>query len=170
MPANFEREFALWLTQHGQERAATVNVLEFAHPAFVGGAIVVSDYGEPFTAKRETGVEFTAQPIGFTVDRAVDNITTEQRVIIRLDNANGLVMSEVRKLTLDDLQDAVTVVYRTYLDTRRNAPAIDPLTLFVTDIKGTRLAVEIEATADSLPNVTAGVRYTLEKFPTLAYL
>ena len=32
MPANFDREFALWLTQHGQERAASVNVLEFSHP------------------------------------------------------------------------------------------------------------------------------------------
>jgi hypothetical protein len=168
MPANYEREFALWLTQHGQMRAAPVSVLSFVHPKF--GELHVSDYGEVFEARKETGEAFTAQPLGFVVDVATENLTTEQRALIRLDNANGLVMNQLRLLDLDDLQEPVTVVYRTYLDSRRTAPAIDPITLYVTDVKATRLAAEIEASADALPNVTAGIRYTIDRFPALAYL
>lgn len=168
MPANFDREFSLWLTQHGQERAAPVNVLEFRHPAFA--SIYATDYGEPFSARKEDGTQFTATPIGFSIDIAADGTTTEQRVLIRVDNVNGAIMSQLRALTPEDLQDACEVIYRTYLDTRLNAPAIDPVRLFVTGVRGTRVACEIEASADDLPNVQAGIRYTIERFPTMAFL
>lgn len=179
MPATFDRQFSLWLTQHGEERAAAVNVLEFRHPKWngLGGAVglFVSDYGEPFTATTEPGYtlgayEFIAQALGFTIDLAADNFTTEQRVIIRADNANGAVLNQLRTLTLDDLQTEVEVVYRVYLDTKRSAPAIDPVRLFLTEVRGTRLAAELEATADALPNVKAGTRYTIDTYPTMAYL
>jgi len=176
MPATFDSEFAKWLTQHGNERATAVNVLEFRHTAWGPGggevgSIWVSDYGEDFTATTEPpAVTFTAQPLGFIAEIAADNISTEQRVTIRLDNANGLVAQELRALTDDDLQEAVQVVYRAYLDTDRSAPAIDPLTLFVVSVNMTRLAIECEASAEVLPNVGAGTRYTLDLFPSLAFL
>src|SRR5262245_59099694 len=134
MPANFDPEFAKWLTQHGNERAVAVNVLEYLHPKWnVGGhGIFVSDFGEDFAATTEPpAFAFTAQPLGFTVEIAADNITTEQRVVIQLDNANGLVSQQLRSLNDADLQTPVTVVYRAYLDSDRSGPAIDPLTLFV---------------------------------------
>lgn len=170
MPANFDRDFALWLTQHGNERAVAVNVLEFSHPAF--GAIFVSDFGEDFQAFTEEtpAREFTAIPLGFTVDVAADNVTTEQRVVIRLDNVNGAVAHQLRQLTDDDLQIPVQVTYRAYLDTDRSAPAVDPLTLYVTSATMNRLTVECEASADYLPNVASGFRYTIENFPVLQFL
>jgi hypothetical protein len=176
MPANFDSDFAKWLTQHGNERAVAVNVLEFRHTAWgpgggVVGSIWVSDFGEPFEATTEPpAVAFTAQPLGFTVDLATDNVTTEQRVTLRLDNANGLVAQQLRALTDAQLAEAVNVVYRCYLDTKRTAPAIDPLTLFVVNATMTRLAVELEASADVLPNTPAGTIYTIEKYPPLAFL
>jgi hypothetical protein len=173
MPATFDAEFAKWLTQHGNERAVAVNVLEFLHPKWnVGGhGIFVSDYGETFTATTEpTAFTFDAQPLGFTVETAADNVSTEQRVTIQLDNANGLIAQQLRSLNDADLQTPVSVVYRAYLDTDRSAPAIDPLTLFVVNISMTRLLVECEASADVLPNIGAGTRYTLDRFPPLAYL
>jgi len=176
MPATFDNDFALWLTQHGNERAVAVNVLEFVHPAWgpgggVPGSIWVTDYGDVFTATTEAPVRtFDAEPLGFTVSTAADNVSTEQRVTIQLDNANGLVAKELRALTDADLQTPVQVIYRAYLDTNRAAPAIDPLTLFVISASMTRLAVEIEASAEVLPNIGAGTRYTLDRFPPLAYL
>lgn len=175
MPANFDKEFALWLTQHGNERAVAVNVLEFRHEKWgpgggLPGSLWVSDYGEPFTAKTEGGVDFTAVPLGLTIDVAADNVTTEQRIMIRVDNVNGAVANELRSLDDDDLQKPVGVVYRAYLDTDTTAPAIDPLTLYATNVRMNRPMVEVEASADALPNVGAGTRYTLEAFRALAYL
>ena len=173
MPATFDDDFALWLTQHGNERAVAVNVLEFLHSAWNvdGHGIFVTDYGEAFEATTEpTAFTFTAEPLGFTCDLATDNVTTEQRVTIRLDNANGLVAQQLRALDAADLQEAVQVIYRTYLDTKRGAPAIDPLTLFVIATNMTRTIVECEASADVLPNVGAGTRYTLDRFPIMAFL
>lgn len=169
MPATFDNAFAEWLTQHGQVRAKGVNVLQFYHPAFFDH--FVSDYGEEFAAKTETGLNFIANPLGFVIDVAADNLTTEQRVMIRMDNANGIIMDNLRSLTPDELaNDSVVVTYRAYLDTKRDAPAYDPLVLYVTTVKATRLAVEVEASTDPLPTIQAGLRYTLENFPTLAYL
>jgi len=168
MPAAFESNYAKWLTQHGEVRAQGVTVLQFSHTRF--GDKYVSDYGEPFTAIDENAVEFTAEPLGFVIDQATDNLSTEQRVLLRIDNANGAVTKELRSLTLDDLQEPVALTVRVYLDTRRSAPAYDPLVLFVTSTKANRLVVECEASADSLPNVTAGIRYTFDLFPPLVYL
>ena len=170
MPANFDKDFALWLTQHGNERAVAVNVLEFTHPAF-SAPLFVSDFGEDFEATTEDPPRaFVAAPLGFTVDVAADNVSTEQRVQIRLDNVNGLVASQLRALTDEDLRHAVTVTYRAYLDTDRSGPAIDPLTLYVTTATMNRLTVECEATADFLPNVASGHRYTIESCPVLRLL
>jgi hypothetical protein len=175
MPATFDKDFALWLTQHGNERAVAVNVLEFRHEKWgpgggVPGSLWVSDYGEDFSASTESAVAFTAVPLGLTIDVAADNVTTEQRIMIRLDNINGAVARELRSLNDDDLQQPVVVVYRAYLDTDRTAPAIDPLTLYATTVRMNRPIVEVEASADALPNVGAGTRYTLEAFRALAYL
>lgn len=168
MPANFDHDFALWLTQHGNERAVAVNVLAFIHPKW--GEIYVSDFGDTFAATTETGAPFEAIPLGFAVDLAADNVSTEQRIVIRLDNANGAVADQLRSLDDEDLQTEVQIIYRAYLDTDRSAPAFDPLKLLVTQTSMTRPVVEVEGSADSLPNVGAGLRYTLEEFPPLAFL
>ena len=173
MPATFDAEFAKWLTQHGNERAVAVNVLEFLHAKWnvSGHGIFVSDYGDLFTATTEApAFTFTAQPLGFLIDTAADNVSTEQRVTITLDNANGLVAQQLRSLLPADLQDPVQVIYRAYLDSARGAPAIDPLQLFVVNVNMNRLAVECEASADVLPNIQAGQRYTLEKYTPLAFI
>jgi hypothetical protein len=175
MPATFDESFALWLTQHGNERAIAVNVLEFRHEKWgpgggVVGSIWVSDYGEPFEATTEAAVAFTADLLGFEIEVAADNVTTEQRIMIRLDNVNGTVAQHLRALDFDDLQKEVQVVYRVYLDTDRSQPAIDPLTLFVVNASMTRTIVELEASADILPNVSAGTRYTIDDFPPLVWL
>lgn len=168
MPAIFDSAYAQWLTQHGEVRAQGVTVIEFMHPKF--GSKFVSDYGDPFAARTEAGVDFIAQPLGFIIDRAADNLSTEQRISFRLDNANGQITNELRSLTLDDLQTPVAVTVRVYLDSKRTLPAYDPIELFVTNTKATRLAVELEASADQLPNVTAGIRYTFDLFPPLVFL
>jgi len=168
MPANFDEAFALWLTQHGNERAAAVNVLEFQHASF--GSLFACDFGEPFEALTEDGTAFTAQPLGLDIDIAADNVTTEQRITIRLDNVNGYVAQQLRALTDEDIQTPVLVIYRAYLDTDREGPQIDPLALYVTAARMTRPVVELEASADFLPNVRAGIRYTVDEFPPLVYL
>jgi hypothetical protein len=168
MPATFDESFALWLTQHGNERAIAVNVLEFVHAAW--GSIFVSDFGEPFDATTEDARAFTAGQLGFEIEVAADNVTTEQRIQIRIDNVNGLVAQQLRSLSDEDIQTPVQVIYRVYLDTDRSAPAIDPLSLYVVQVIMTRPLVEIEASADLLPNVQAGTRYTIDDFPTLVWL
>jgi Domain of unknown function (DUF1833) len=172
MPATFDEAFALWLTQHGNERAIAVNVLEFRHEKWnIGGhGIFVSDFGEPFTATTEEPYTFTADMLGFEIDVAADNVTTEQRLQIKIDNVNGLVAQQLRSLDDDDIQKPVLVIYRVYLDTDRSGPAIDPLSLYCVAVTMTRALVEIEASADLLPNVSAGTRYVIEEFPPLVWL
>lgn len=168
MPATFDSAFAKWLTQHGEVKAQGVNVLSFAHPKW--GLLHVSDYGDEFKARTEGGATITAQALGFFIDAAADNLSTEQRVMIRLDAANGAVMRELRSLSEGDLQTEVTITHRVYLDTKRDAPAFDPLTLYVTRVNAGRLAVELEASTEAMPNIMAGIRYRLERFPSLAYV
>lgn len=168
MPATFDESFALWLTQHGNERAVAVNVLEFVHDKW--GSLFVSDYGEPFAATTEDARDFEAGAIAFVIEVAADNVTTEQRIMIRMDNVNGLVANQLRSLDDEDIQTAVQVIYRVYLDTDRASPVIDPLALYVVNATMTRPAVEIEASADVLPNVQAGSRYTIDDYPPLVWL
>lgn len=168
MPVTFADAYALWLTQHGSAGAVGVYVLEFVHSSF--GVIRVSDYGEPFLARTETGEEFTATPLGFEIAETGEQLTSEQRCVIRMDNANGAVTAQLRALTLDDLQEYVTVRLRGYLDTDRSAPAYPPVELYLVGVKATRLAVELEVSTEPLPNLQAGLRYTLENFPALAYI
>jgi len=168
MPATFDESFALWLTQHGNERATAVNVLEFTHEKW--GSIFVSDFGEPFAATTEDARDFTAELLGFEIDITADNVTTEQRITIRLDNVNGAVAQQLRSLDDTDIQKPVLVIYRVYLDTDRSTPAIDPLSLYVVNVTMTRPIVEIEASADLLPNVSSGSRYTIDDFPPLVWL
>ena len=149
MPAPLDPAFALWLTQHGQVRQQAVNVLAFEHPAFEPQ--FVSDYGEEFAGRTEAAEDFIAAPLGFVIDRAADNLSTEQRIVIRMDAANGVVMDQFRALTLDDMQEPVTVTYRVYLDNKRTAPVIDPVVLYVMQVNATRLAVEVEASTEIYP-------------------
>lgn len=172
MPATFDIEFAKWLTQHGNERAVAVNVLEFQHDKWNvdGHGIFVSDFGEPFAATTEDGHAFEAQPMGFEIEVTPDSVTTEQRIRVKLDNVHGLVSQQLRTLDDDDIQKSVVAIYRVYLDTDRTTPAIDPLVLVVINVTTTRPIAEIEASADFLPNVQAGSRYTIDDFPTLVWL
>ena len=168
MPAVYDSNYAKWLTQHGEVRAQGVSVLEFQHPKF--GSRFVSDYGEAFAARTEEGLDFNAEALGFVIDSALESFSTEQRIRVRLDNANGAVTKELRTLDLDDLQTPVQLIARVYIDTKRAAPAYQPVELFLTNTRGTRLIVECEASADALPNVTAGMRYTFDLFPPLVFL
>jgi hypothetical protein len=47
---------------------------------------------------------------------------------------------------------------------------LDPLDFFLIDLSATRLVVEMRCAASILPNIAAGIRYTLDTFPTLIYL
>lgn len=170
MPANYDAAFARWLTQHGEVRAKGVNVLEFFHPAFPT-VYYFSDYGDDFAALTETGAALLATPIGFEVDAAGDNLTTEQRVLVRMDAAQGQIMEVLRSLTPEALNtDPIRLTWRCYLDTKRTAPAFDPIVLYVTNVQATRLVIELECSTETLPNISGGMRYTLERFPTLVYL
>jgi hypothetical protein len=169
MPASFDSAFALWLTQHGSETSVPVNVLAFSHPKW--GTLYVCDYGEQFSGQLEAGGgAFVAEPLGFTIDVAAFDATTQQRAVIRMDNVNGLVARQLRSLTDEDLLTPVALTYRVYLNTKPQAPAIDPLNLFVVNAASTRAMVECEAAPDYLPNVGAGRRYTYDEFPSLVYL
>jgi hypothetical protein len=89
---------------------------------------------------------------------------------LRLDALGGFVMTQVRAMTDAERKIPIGLNWRLYLDTHRAAPQTDPLAFIVTNISATRLVVEFQCSASALPNIAAGSRYTLDKFPALAYL
>ena len=89
---------------------------------------------------------------------------------VKIDALAGYVMSQIRAMTDEDRETAITLVWRVYLDTKPAAPAMDQLDFTVIEVTATRLVVEFQCAATILPNIGAGIRYTMDKFPTLAFL
>lgn len=165
MPSAYE----LWLTQHSLQEVAQVQVLEFQHPAW--GSLWISDYGREFEARTAPwAVAFTALPVPFVLDKPQSGQSTQQDLTIKLDAIGGQVLNYVRTLTDAQRRTPVKVLYRVYLDSDLTQPVLDPLVFELRDASATRLVTELHCAVTTLPNVIAGTRYTLDTFPTLAYL
>lgn len=165
MPTAYE----LWLTQHGLQEVAAAQVLEFQHPAW--GSLWVTDYGSELEASVAPGAAaFVALPVPFTLDKPQSGQSTQQELVIKMDALGGRVLGYVRGLSDAERQTHVRVLYRLYLDNDLSQPVHDPLIFELRDLAATRLVTELHCAATILPNVIAGTRYTLDAFPTLAYL
>jgi hypothetical protein len=161
-------DYELWATQHGLEYAQPVEVLEFSHPDFDSEWLV--RYGEDFDGTTETGEDFHATAVAFSVELPKTNNSTQSEMSIRMDALGGYVISRIRAMTDLQRQEPMRIVWRVYLDTDPSAPVLDPLEFYLVDVSATRLALELRCAADILPNIAAGIRYTIDTFPTLAYL
>jgi hypothetical protein len=168
MPTPYE----LWLAQHGFQEVQQIQVLEFIHPA-VPQTAAVTDYGQEIRvqgSKVGGAYWFTAYPVAFTLDRPQSGQSTQQDLTIKMDALGGRVVSYIRQLNYAQRQVPMQVVYRIFLDNDLRAPVMDPVLFQVRDVSAARLVTEIHCTVTTLPNVIAGIRYTLETFPTLAYV
>ena len=161
-------EYERWATQHAHIDAQQIQVLQFAHPKW--GSLWLSDYGIDWPAMTEDGLAFTALAVAFTVELPKSGNSTQQELLIRMDALGGQVISQIRAFTDAERRIPIIVTYRVYLDSQPGAPVTDPLEFLALDVSATRLAVELRCAATILPNVAAGVRYTIDRFPTLAYL
>jgi hypothetical protein len=161
-------DYELWATQHGGIDSQSVQVLEFVHPKW--GSLWLTDYGAQFAAKTETAFDFVAEPVGFEVELPKQNTSTQSELNLRLDALGGYVMQQVRAMTDAERTVPIGLNWRLYLDNKRNAPQLDPLAFVVTNIGGTRLVVEFQCAATAFPNIASGTRYTIDNFPSLAYL
>lgn len=165
MPTAYE----LWLTQHDLADVAQAQVLEFQHPAW--GSLWITDYGSEFTASaRPGGGAFVALPVAFTLDRPQSGQSTQQDLTIKLDALGGRVLGYIRALTEAQRRTPVRLLYRVYLDNDLTQPVLEPLVFELRDVAATRLVTELHCAVTTLPNVIAGIRYTLDAFPTLAYV
>jgi hypothetical protein len=164
MPTDYE----LWATQHGAVDAQSVQVLEFVHSKW--GSLWLTDYGAQFAATAEDSRAFVAEPVGFEVELPKQTSSTQSEMNLRLDALGGYVMSQVRAMTDAQRTESIVLNWRLYLDTHRAAPQLDPLSFVVTNIGGTRLLVEFQCAATAFPNIASGMRYTIDNFPSLAYL
>lgn len=162
-------DYALWLTQHDLQEVAMAQVLEFQHPGW--GSLWVTDYGRELEARTAaSAVPFTALPVAFTLDKPQSGQSTQQDLTIKLDALGGRVLAYIRGLSDAQRRTPVKVIYRVYLDNELLHPVLDPLTFELRDISATRLVTELHCAVTVLPNMIAGIRYTLDAFPTLSYL
>jgi hypothetical protein len=161
-------DYELWATQHGGVDSQPVQVLEFKHDKW--GSLYLCDYGKQFAFTTETGGAFVAEAVGFEAELPKESNSTQSEMTLRVDALGGYVMSQVRAMTDDERKEPIALIWRLYLDTHPNAPQLDPLTFVIVDISASRLVVEFQCAATALPNIAAGTRYTLDNFPTLAYL
>lgn len=165
MPNSYE----LWLTQHALQDVAQAQVLEFQHYAW--GSLWITDYGSEFAARVVPGgAAFVALPVAFTLDRPQSGQSTQQDLTIKLDALGGRVLGYIRDLTEEQRRAPIRVIYRIYLDNDLTQPVLEPLVFELRDVAATRLVTELHCAVTTLPNVIAGIRYTLDTFPTLAYV
>lgn len=162
-------DYELWLTQHDLQDVAQAQVLEFQHPSW--GSLWVTDYGAEFAARTSpTAAEFVAAPVAFTLDKPQTGTSTQQELTIKMDALGGRVLAYVRGLSDAQRLTPVRVLYRIYLDNDLTRPVLDPMVFELRDIAATRLVTELHCAVTTLPNVIAGIRYTLDSFPTLVYV
>lgn len=162
-------EYELWATQHGMIDVQQVQVLEFAHDNWPS-SLWVTDYGERFTATTEDARQFTAEAVAFDVDLPKSSNSTQSEMTIRLDALAGYVVTTIRNMTDADRALPIRIAWRPYLDNNRSAPTLGALKFVVLEITATRVAVELRCAVTIFPNVGSGVRYTIDRFPSLAYL
>ena len=162
-------DYELWLTQHDLADVAAAQVLEFQHPAW--GSYWITDYGQELEAHvAPGGAAFVALPVPFTLDKPQSGQSTQQDLTIKMDALGGRVLGYIRDLTTAQRDIPVRVLYRIYLDNDLSTPVLDPLVFELRDVAATRLVTELHCSVTVLPNQIAGSRYTLDSFPTLAYI
>lgn len=164
-----DSDYELWATQHGLIDAQEVQVLEFTHPAWPA-SLWLTDRGIDFPATTEDARSFVAVAVNLSIQLPQSGASTQQEMVVQLDALGGQVVQQIRALTPDQRKDAILVVYRIYLDTKPALPVADPLAFEVLTVSANRAVAELRCAASVLPNVAAGTRYTIDTFPTLAYL
>lgn len=161
-------DYELWATQHALIDAEELQVLEFSHPTW--GSLWLTDRGIDFPAKTEGDLAFVAVAVNFTIELPKSGDSTQQEMTVRLDALGGQVVNQIRQMSDADRAIPIACIYRVYLDTKPDLPVLDPLEFVVLGVTATRLVAELRCAAELLPNVAAGIRYTIDNFPTLAYL
>lgn len=161
-------DYELWATQHGLSDVQAVQVLEFTHSKW--GSFFVTDYGQRFAGKTHGDLDFEAEPVAFEVELPKEQNSTQSEMVIRMDALSGFVMQQIRAMTDEERAEAINVIWSLYLDNDHDAPTVDPLSLVVMNVNATRIAVEMTCAASMLPNIQAGTRYTIDRYPSLAYL
>jgi uncharacterized protein DUF1833 len=163
-------DYELWATQHALVDAQELQVLEFSHPAWGPDSLWLTNRGIDFPARTEDGRAFVAVAVNFTIDLPRSGASTQQELLIHLDALGGQIVNQIRQLSDEQRKTAIVCTYRIYLDTKPDLPVLDPLVFEVLSATANRTIAELRCAATILPNVAAGTRYTLDRFPTLAYL
>jgi hypothetical protein len=161
-------EYRRWLAGHEGVDVVAVGVVQFYHPAF--GSEWVCDYDQDFTGVTEGGVTFTAKAVAIEAQVPDVGEATEQRVTLRMDALAGLVIPKLRALSAADRVTPVKVTLRWYLDNDPARPARDPFDLVCVEVRAVRMVVEFDCAVSPLPNLQAGIRYDLTRFPQLAFI
>lgn len=164
-----DADYELWATQHGFIDAQEVQVLEFKHPAWPD-SLWLTNRGIDFPATTEDARSFVAVAVNLTIQLPESGASTQQEMVVQLDALGGQVVQQIRQLTPEQRKQAINVFYRVYLDTKPALPVLDPLAFEVLSVSANRSVAELRCAASVLPNVAAGTRYTIDAFPTLAYL
>lgn len=162
-------DYELWATQHGLIDVQQLQVLEFAHDNWPE-SFWLTDYGAQFAGTTETGRAFLAEPVAFEAELPKQANSTQSEMTLRIDALSGYVVTQIRKMTDADRALPIRVSWRVFLDNKPAAPVTSALQFVVVDINATRVAVELRCAVTIFPNIASGVRYTIDRFPTLAYL
>ncbi|OHV13017.1 DUF1833 family protein [Kushneria phosphatilytica] len=145
------------------------STVEFASPAFEGGAIRVVRGYEDITVLLEDGSEAEFQASGIEIALPKTDNSGSQSLKFGLDNVHGTVQQAVD--AANDAGEQVTVTYRSYLSSDLTTPAEPPIRMPLKKVSMEGATVNITAAyADIIGWAWPRRRYTTSFAPGLTYL
>jgi hypothetical protein len=147
---------------------ATLETLEFSHPALPGGSIfLVKDFAPHDFLLEDGSTLQTFQPCGFSVQRPQTGQNGAQQMSIVVDNVNQVITDFINKIKSSSSK--VTVTYRPYLSNDLHCQMIPPLQLWMTDVTVSETQVAANCVFLDIINMPfPNDFYTRDRFPGLA--
>lgn len=127
-----------------------IDCLEFTHPAWAQG-VVVATYHVPIEVTFETGRRVTTLPLAFRVDLPDAGTDGRQDMSITLDNV-GIEMWSALEQAQSQPQFPIVVTWRCYTAKTLGYPQAYPVSLTVTGISLTTVAVQLQASRTDMIN------------------
>jgi hypothetical protein len=148
-----------------------LETLEISHSAFSQTYYLIRNATQGITATDEDDNERFFEYCPMTLDAPEPKDDLDQILTVTLGDLGSIVAKEIKNVLAANAANEFPVCkYRTFRSDNLDAPLFGPLVLEIRKVPMKQGGASFQAKAPSLNTTRTGERYSIERFPMLAYL
>lgn len=164
MPSQNETYY--WLV--GRHDEVRLECIEITHPSFTKNYRFVRNHADGVRVKHENGTYYDYEYLPLTIAASKSSDDLQQGFTIGIGDVGDIMPKEIQRLRNGSYPNVRPIVnYRVYLTSDLTQPMTSVLGLEVTDNQRQKSGAVFSCKAKETNKTSTGVKYTLDKFPTL---